>query len=281
MKRFIKTYLLLLLTVPFFVQGQQQSVLWEISGNGLSKKSYLFGTIHIVPYKIIDSFPAIKKIIRSTTLAFFESTDDLQNSGSGNLQTRYSPPLDSVFTKEEYRLVDSFFSRTEFGSIRDHNKDADLFTMLQVTMTLLQDFKINKRLDEYLIEFANDSAKIKKASLDKKEEGEKYIAQLTSSKKLAELIVNVIRQGKDIFDSYVATYKTSLTSDLMMNEQDMNYKTVIERNKNWVRTIEPAIQKEACFIAVGLGHLEYNTGLIVLLKNKGYILKPVDLKKHS
>ncbi len=31
------------------VKGQKSALLWEISGNGLSSPSYLFGTIHMIP----------------------------------------------------------------------------------------------------------------------------------------------------------------------------------------------------------------------------------------
>ena len=31
--------------------SEEKSLCWEISGNGLSKPSYLFGTIHLIPKK--------------------------------------------------------------------------------------------------------------------------------------------------------------------------------------------------------------------------------------
>jgi uncharacterized protein len=53
-KRFILKYVLsALMLLPGMIQAQEQeqSVLWEISGNGLKSPSYLFGTIHVISEK--------------------------------------------------------------------------------------------------------------------------------------------------------------------------------------------------------------------------------------
>jgi len=49
---------LLLLSISFYGQTQK-SLLWEISGNGIEKKSYLYGSMHVtdkVSYHLSDSF---------------------------------------------------------------------------------------------------------------------------------------------------------------------------------------------------------------------------------
>src|SRR5262245_1985780 len=61
-----KTLLFVLLMGPFLVQAQPKqklkkypSLLWEITGNGLSKPSYLFGTMHVsnkIAFHLADSF---------------------------------------------------------------------------------------------------------------------------------------------------------------------------------------------------------------------------------
>lgn len=47
-------------TIQTFAQEKKyQSLLWEISGNGLNKKSYMYGTMHVsdkVSYHLSDSF---------------------------------------------------------------------------------------------------------------------------------------------------------------------------------------------------------------------------------
>jgi hypothetical protein len=47
------------------------------------------------------------------------------------------------------------------------------------------------------------------------------------------------------------------------------------RNKNWVSQLKSILPQKNIFIAVGAGHLAGEQGLIQLLKNEGYTLKPI------
>lgn len=47
---------LFLNSIALFAQ-ENQSVLWEISGKGLKKPSFLFGTYHVAPGSVLDAFP--------------------------------------------------------------------------------------------------------------------------------------------------------------------------------------------------------------------------------
>ena len=56
-----KTFRLLFLFIGFisFSQEQEQSLLWEISGNGLKQSSYIYGTMHVskkVAFRLDDVF---------------------------------------------------------------------------------------------------------------------------------------------------------------------------------------------------------------------------------
>ncbi len=41
--------------------AQQQSLLWQISGNGLTKSSYLYGTIHLICEKDMQMSEVLKQ----------------------------------------------------------------------------------------------------------------------------------------------------------------------------------------------------------------------------
>ena len=110
------TFMLLFLFVPKSALGQkQESVLWEIQGNGLPAKSYLFGTFHTAPYTIVDSFPALKSIMQKCNFGIFEQGGS--DIGIVKDTVVNSPSLDEVFTKSEYALVDSFFTQCCFCCI--------------------------------------------------------------------------------------------------------------------------------------------------------------------
>ncbi|RZM07774.1 MAG: hypothetical protein EOO88_51215, partial [Pedobacter sp.] len=45
--------------------------------------------------------------------------------------------------------------------------------------------------------------------------------------------------------------------------------------------LEQKMQEGSCFVAVGLAHLQYNDGLIKLLRQKGYKVKQIALPKNK
>ncbi|UTN05097.1 TraB/GumN family protein [Flavobacterium bizetiae] len=48
-----------------------------------------------------------------------------------------------------------------------------------------------------------------------------------------------------------------------------------DRNKDWVETMGGMMKKESLFVAVGVGHLAGESGVINLLRKAGYKVKPV------
>jgi uncharacterized protein len=280
-KYFFGIILNLLLICPSLVKGQLQSVFWEVSGNGLAHKSYLLGTVHVAPYTILKEFPLLLQTMRQAKLAIFENVGEIPAFVTSSTVVDYSPPLDSVFTKEEYTLVDSFFSRSEYGSIKPHNNNADLLAMVQATVLLLQNMKLNMRFDEYIIGYVKDSLQLPIMSLEKDTEQQQYKKKIASVRQYAEVIVKLIESAKaGMGKSFVGdSYLQKMQSDFLFKKKDTTYSTVAARNLLWLKKLEPALREQSCFIAVGLGHLEYESGLINLLRKKGYQLKPILLSR--
>jgi uncharacterized protein YbaP (TraB family) len=46
---------------------------------------------------------------------------------------------------------------------------------------------------------------------------------------------------------------------------------LVERNANWVESVEPCVkQKTSCFVVVGAAHLVGPDSLVAMLQKKGY-----------
>jgi len=55
----LKKLLYISLLITSVIQAQNKSLFWEISGNGLTKKSYIYGTMHVndkISFHLSDSF---------------------------------------------------------------------------------------------------------------------------------------------------------------------------------------------------------------------------------
>ena len=57
--------------------------------------------------------------------------------------------------------------------------------------------------------------------------------------------------------------------------QAFSEKLLDERNLNWVEPIKELMHEKVVFIAVGAGHLPGELGMINLLRQEGYTVKPI------
>lgn len=284
MKKALLFVVLVLLNATVIFAQENESVLWEISGKGLKKPSYLFGTFHIASISLLDSFPRLMRIAENCEFAIFETG----GSHIGNIPVPMEstqPPLDSLFTPGEYAIVDSFFTASPHGSIRLHNNDADLWSMLQVALTIQEGAK-NIQYDPFDHLLMQKLRELNKPifQLDNPDEVDSLINGL-GYRNIARMLLTVISEKAALKNhdpavaKDLALYSETLTNPLKL-DQDVEEKlggATINRNAHWLPKIEKKMQEGNCLIAVGFKHLQYKTGLIQLLRKQGYILKPVNL----
>lgn len=72
------------------------------------------------------------------------------------------------------------------------------------------------------------------------------------------------------FEYHLDKYSTSTAS-----APYFDFVPLAQRNKEWVPKIISSISSRPTLIAVGLGHLYYKTGVIMLLRAEGYQVEPV------
>lgn len=87
----------------------------------------------------------------------------------------------------------------------------------------------------------------------------------------------MLRDYKESLNRYknesIADYYSGMVTH--MGEELTNI-LVDERNKNWIKEIEYLIQTDPTFIAVGVGHLGGENGILNLLAQKGYRIKRIE-----
>ncbi|GGM93413.1 hypothetical protein GCM10010967_28190 [Dyadobacter beijingensis] len=282
MRNIVLSMALVLTTSVILLAQQSESVLWKITGNGIAKPSYLFGTLHIASITLLDSFPTLRQIAESADMALFESLGSPIGQVPEQLKDD-QPPLDSLFTPEEYAKVDSFFTASPLGSMRPHNDNADLLAMVQAAMTMIENKTQYDRFDDLIFE---KMINLKKPAfhLDNPLHVQKVIDGL-GYRRLAKFLVHLIESHTSLAESGpeigidFTLYSQKLQNPLVLNEQPTEQvaQATVERNAHWIPKIEEKLKEGSCFIAVGLEHLKYQTGLIELLRRKGYTLRPVKL----
>ncbi len=176
--------------------------------------------------------------------------------------------------------------------MKPHIKNADLLSMLYVIIRLKNNPAAageDMTFDVWLMKYMTEDLNKKIFGLDDPDLANKHRSNLLTARDIADIIVKLIQSSQeeqDGLDEIVTAYISDLKMDLKLKEnQEVNKTTGIPdtllsvRNQNWIPKIINHLQSGSCFIAVGAGHLKYKTGVIQLLRDKGYTLRPVKLKK--
>jgi len=262
------------------------TLLWEVSGNGLKKPSYLFGTHHFTSREFADTMQVLQDKLKSVDGIVGEIIVD------GTLQKRMAPflvmknnTLDSLFTLAEYKEVDDYIkARNPAVNLKQLNRFKP--AMVGVLIMLLDNPEmknVTNGIDESFQKFAKSNAK----SLYGLETAEYQGALLFDGdlQKQKKALLKSVRESdnnkikiKELTAYYLAQDMDKLTDFFKtQDEETREFMTEMLKNRNqrWLDQLPALMEKESLFIAVGAGHLVGSEGLIKGLQNKGYALKPI------
>ena len=132
--------LLLLLTCSNPINGNDKTLLWKVSGNGLENASWIFGTHHLVPLTFLDSIPGIQEAFDKSEQTVGEL--DMGNMGQmqmeimGRAMMPQGTTYESLMSEADRAKLDSTLSDlmgiglNQFGRLRP----AMLQNLISVTL---------------------------------------------------------------------------------------------------------------------------------------------------
>jgi uncharacterized protein len=255
------------------------SLLWQISGNGLKKPSYLFGTVHLIPEKDYFFSETAKKVFKQAEQLCLEiNIDDpemVTAAFKGYLPKGVS--LKKLLNQNDYALL------TE--KLQAQGIDIEVVNNMKpiLVSSMLLERGSTERLMTYETELAQ-AAKLQKKPIVALEtplaqmsflDSIPYTEQATmltetmlnGNAELMELIARYTTQNIDTIYNYIQENTTK--------EGDFNRILLTQRNTAWLPLIADIAQKKSCFFAVGAGHLGGPKGLVRALRQQGFTVKPV------
>ncbi|HEV2481943.1 MAG TPA: TraB/GumN family protein [Puia sp.] len=269
------------------IEKKYPALLWEITGNGLKKPSYLFGTMHVsskLVFHLSDSFyldiknadvvaleldPQLwqDQLFRfenlQSNLRFYTqgAPSDFINEHSFQLE-KYEDPLRSALS-DEPTVINGLLYRT-YRSQADFEEDTYLDLYIYQTgrklgkqATGVENYFQTERL---IMEAAQDMMKDKKKRPTTDNDGE-------SAYDIERKTQEAYRQGDlDLLDSL---------ERLMEPSESYMEKFLYRRNEIQAASIDSIVQRHSLFVGVGAAHLPGKRGVIELLRRKGYTLRPV------
>lgn len=256
----------------------ENSLLWEVSGNGLSKPSYLYGTIHMIcggdyflSEKTKKAFGASDKLVLEINFNDPKEMTDMQQMAMGK------EPLSKRLTPEQLSKLDAILKKSAGMTIQQ----VDAFSLVTVmSLISMKTFGCND-LKFYEMDFI-ESAKKRNEQVGGLETVKSQFKSLEDAYSDSEMIEMLEESDAEQTKELVTDYKQEnleglykkITAENVMNAKARKY-MLDERNINWAKALPEMMSKESLFVAVGSAHLAGDLGVINLLKKAGYTVKPV------
>jgi len=294
MKRFSAGLVVSLLSVAAFSQNDN-TLLWKISGNGLEKPSYLFGTIHMLCADDAVLSDNMKKAISECDEVYFEI--DLDNlfemfGAMNKMKMKGDTTLQDLLSKEDYKKVKDYFeskgSMLPFSMLETYKPMLAASTLEQGSLpcdnTAMMEQVIMEEAKQYKKKIKGMETMAYQAGVLDSIPYKLQAQQLVSYIDSANNGVEEDKQLKEMFKAYKDQDLKKLEELMVETDAGMASFTDIllyHRNRNWVNKLKTLLPEKSLLIAVGAGHLPGEKGVINLLRKEGYTVTPVENKGNK
>jgi uncharacterized protein YbaP (TraB family) len=277
-----------LLTASLTFAQTPHTLLWRISGKGITRPSYLFGTMHILCADDATLTDSLQHAIHTVDEVYFEiNLSDMMGMVSAiqYMKMNDGKTLSDLLKPADYARVKAYFSS---------HQSMLPFGMLERFKPML----ISGLIEEQGLGCATtDGMETKIMSALREKDSKKPIRGLETAAFQASLFDSIpyAKQAKELVDyidsADINKEMTRKLADLYV-KQDLDglqalsdkddpgmdeYMDLLlyNRNRKWARILDTLLPGKSLLIAVGAGHLPGNQGVIELLRKEGYTVEPV------
>lgn len=266
----------------------KQSLFWEVTGNGLEKSSYLYGTMHVGDDRVYQFGDPVKNSFKNADFVALELNMDSIDQAAliSGLLMEGDYTVKSLLGEEKYAFVDRFFTDSLGSSLTMMNKMQPMYLASMVSARHLQNE--NDALDLY---FHKEAKKNNIPVVGLEQMGE----QINAFKSIpypeqADMLYDAVKNeyepsdttaGTDIMVSYYVKGDVEGLYEYTIQNSEFSDSTaavfneafLVKRNQNMVTRVIPKMKEGSVFMAVGAAHLGGPTGVIELLRKEGYTVK--------
>lgn len=264
----------------------QQGLLWEISGNGTTKPSYLYGTMHVsnkVAFNLSDTFflglkNADKIALESDPSTWMDDFGKMATAGMDAGGFGYSSYGENFYTSA-FGITPPAQQTYQYYLANDNSQINQMLYRISGD----EDFQENTYLDLFIYQAGRKSGKdivalednvetmklLNKATEpDKKDKKKKKTYRDYGARPSRDALEDAYRKGNlTLIDSL---------SQLDLPTEKYHYYFIEKRNMIMADGMDSIMQQQqTLFTGVGAAHLPGELGMIHLLEQKGYTVRPV------
>jgi len=291
-KLFIIILLCLIYFASFGAKPNKYSLLWEITKPGINHPSYLFGTMHSNNKIVFNLDDSVFFALKNSGIFANEINLDSLNPLTliSHLTFKDSNSMAKLISKKSNNKMDSLF-KVNLGysaKLFDRFKPIYHYLVLSVGNLNSKDGKISTVpfLDQALYQYELKRKK-RIVGLETAEGQIKLLADIPLQNQVM-LLNNALNQTnsasedmEDLAYQYINADFPSLEASIVKQKADTLFNIDFEenmvnkRNLTMLNSIMEFDKQASTFSAVGVAHLVGEKGLISLLRQRGYNVRPI------
>ena len=269
----------------------QNSLLYEISGNGLAEKSYLMGTVHVQDEKVFNWNDSVYWAMNQAKVAAFEL--DMNESLNLNLgkeekealtdfifkdffpKLMATVPADSLGTKAARDLIP--FYKSVMGqqlNLENRTHFVDQFLQNYCRKQGVEIVGIESTQEQLNAIIGSDFDGLSDNLLEffKKDN---WQGELQKSLDDQQILINAYARHDYDAVCEIMDRTVGVSNNFLLNLYD---RLLTNRNQIMYDRTKDMVAKGGAFIAVGCGHLCTANGLVAQYRQAGYTVRPMDIK---
>ena len=290
--------ILLLFALMMLAFASQAQLLWKVSGNGLSRPSYIMGTYHFAPASMMEKIPGMQQALEGCDVVVGEIEKESMMSAEAQAkmaQAMIAPldsTLDKLFSPEDLAIVEQVFDKY-FGAMGVKLSQMNMLkpNAISVQMQAMQavkyfpNFNQNELIDLAVQTAANEMGR-PSIGLETIEEQIELLFNGPLSEQAEGLLEACKKddlftvQSSALVEAYMAQdlnrIEAVFTDPELGGENAEEMEALIyDRNRSWAEKLHKMMPERAALVCVGAGHLPGDQGLLQLLRNRGYTVEPM------
>jgi uncharacterized protein YbaP (TraB family) len=288
MKKLLCWFVLMLMPclLLFAQQKKYPSLFWEITGNGLRKPSYLFGTMHVsnkMVFHLSDSFYTALQQVDVVALEqnpYFWQRDMMRmNEAQDAVKTYMTNGANDYLNQKSFQLA------TYEDNLRAALTDQPMQIngLLYRTSRVQEDYEENTYLDLYIYQTGRKLGKLA-AGVEDYYQSQRMVFQAYQAASKEPNRKRPDMSDESMYDIQRKIQDAYRRGDLDMLDSLEQYEYtspafteifLYKRNEVQANSIDTILHHHSLFVGVGAAHLPGNRGVIELLRKKGYQLRPI------
>lgn len=284
--------ILTILALSLMCLTSNAQLVWKIGGNGIQKPSYILGTHHGCPFNYCDSIPGLMKafdkvdniIGEINMIEFSEMSPERMQKMQAMMMMPADTSLLSLFNEEETAKVNVWLKNEMGASLEMLSVMKPMTIMVTVQNKILKEMMPEIATMTTIDKYMQTLGQRKGKTIGELETADYQMELLygNSLEEQADALLEMIDHGdsKGLLQQLTNAYKSQNLDTLwkVFQEQMTGYEydaIVKVRNLNWEKQMRELLPKQSTLFVVGAGHLPGEYGMINLLREAGYKVKPV------